>query len=136
MPSDSVSAQIYPAGMLTTLSRKEVERLHDASRGDLADLIRCCALAVLNSGSQGDDAEALLELYHDFEIEVEQGGKRTRHRRTINERTSSLVVKLPKRPTLVELAPLALAPPPTAVALPPLACALKPKAAVLLPLAR
>jgi predicted Rossmann-fold nucleotide-binding protein len=58
--------------MLTTLSRKEVERLHDASRGDLAELIRCCALAVLNSGSQGDDAEAMLELYHDFDIEVEQ----------------------------------------------------------------
>ncbi|NIP17429.1 MAG: DUF3412 domain-containing protein [Xanthomonadales bacterium] len=58
--------------MLTTLSRKEVERLHDASRGDLAELIRCCALAVLNSGNQGDDAEALLELYHDFEIEVQQ----------------------------------------------------------------
>lgn len=72
MPSDSVSARIYPAGMLTTLSRMEVERLHDASRGELAELLRRCALAVLNSGNQGDDAEALLEEYHDFEIEVQQ----------------------------------------------------------------
>ncbi|MFT5139291.1 MAG: putative Rossmann-fold nucleotide-binding protein [Lysobacterales bacterium] len=72
MPSDSVSAHIYPAGILTTLSRMEVERLHDASRGDLAALLRRCALAVLNSGNQGDDAEAMMALYHDFEIEVQQ----------------------------------------------------------------
>ncbi|NNE04810.1 MAG: LOG family protein [Xanthomonadales bacterium] len=72
LPSDSVNARIYPAGILTTLSRMEVERLHDASRGDLAALLRRCALAVLNSGNQGDDAEALLQRYHDFEIEVQQ----------------------------------------------------------------
>jgi len=54
------------------LSRMEVERLHDASRGDLAQLLRRCALAVLNSGNQGDDAEALLRRYQDFEIEVQQ----------------------------------------------------------------
>jgi predicted Rossmann-fold nucleotide-binding protein len=58
--------------MLNTLSRDEVERLHDVSRGDLASLLRRCALAVLNSGEQGDDAEALLARYHDFEIEVQQ----------------------------------------------------------------
>jgi predicted Rossmann-fold nucleotide-binding protein len=58
--------------MLNTLSRHEVERLHDASRGDLADLLRRCALAVLNSGDQGDDAEALLAQYEDFSIEVQQ----------------------------------------------------------------
>lgn len=72
MPSDSVSAHIYPAGILTTLSRMEVERLHDASRGDLSILLRRCALAVLNSGNQGDDAEALMALHHDFDIEVQQ----------------------------------------------------------------
>ena len=72
MPADSISARIYPAGILTTLSRMEVERLHDASQGDLAKLLRECALAVLNSGNQGDDAEALLERYSDFEIEVQQ----------------------------------------------------------------
>lgn len=72
MPADSVSARIYPAGILTTLSRMEVERLHDASRGDLYALLRQCSLAVLNSGEQGDDAEALLQRYHDYEIEVQQ----------------------------------------------------------------
>ena len=72
MSADAISARIYPAGILTTLSRTEVARLHDASRGNLAELLRRCALAVLNSGNDGDDAEALLERYHDFEIEVQQ----------------------------------------------------------------
>jgi predicted Rossmann-fold nucleotide-binding protein len=72
VPSDSVSTRLYPAGMLNTLSRHEVERLHDASLGELGDLVRRCALAVLNSGDQGDDAESLLAIYQDFEIEVQQ----------------------------------------------------------------
>ncbi len=72
MSSESVSTRIYPAGMLYTLSRHEVERLQDASRGDLAGLVRRCALAVLNSGNESDDAEALIEQYKDFKIEVQQ----------------------------------------------------------------
>lgn len=58
--------------MLNILSRLEVERLHDVSRGDLADLLRRCSLAVLNSGNISDDAEELLSKYSDFHIEVEQ----------------------------------------------------------------
>jgi predicted Rossmann-fold nucleotide-binding protein len=72
LSSQSVSTRLYPAGILNTLSRHEVERLHDASRGDLADLVRRCALAVLNSGNESDDAEALIEQYRDFRIEVQQ----------------------------------------------------------------
>ncbi len=72
MSSESVSTRIYPAGMLYTLSRHEVERLQDASRGDLAGLVRRCALAVLNSGNESDDAEALIEQHKDFRIEVQQ----------------------------------------------------------------
>ncbi len=72
MNTDVVNARLYPAGMLTSLSRMEVERLHDASRGDLYELIRRCSLAVLNSGNESDDAEALLAQYQDFDIEVEQ----------------------------------------------------------------
>lgn len=72
MSAEPISARIYPAGILTTLSRMEVERLHDASRGDLAELLRRCALGVLNSGNDGDDAEALMERYSDFNIEVQQ----------------------------------------------------------------
>jgi hypothetical protein len=46
MSADSVSTRFYPAGMLNTLSKHEVDRLHDASQGDLADLLRQCTLAV------------------------------------------------------------------------------------------
>lgn len=72
MPTDPVSTRLYPAGMLNTLSRQEVERLHDVSRGELSGLLHRCALAVLNCGNQGDDAEALLAEYRDFKIEVQQ----------------------------------------------------------------
>jgi len=72
LSAEPISARIYPAGILTVLSRMEVERLHDASRGKLGELLRRCALAVLNSGNEGDDAEALLQLHRDFEIEVQQ----------------------------------------------------------------
>lgn len=57
--------------MLNTLSRHEVERLQGASQGDVAGLLRRCALAVLNSGVDNDDPEALLAKYHDFEIVVQ-----------------------------------------------------------------
>ncbi|MBT8069832.1 MAG: LOG family protein [Xanthomonadales bacterium] len=67
-----MSARIYPAGILTLLSRMEVERLHDASRGALGELLRRCALAVLNSGNESDDAEELMQLHRDFKIEVQQ----------------------------------------------------------------
>jgi len=72
LSADPISARIYPAGILTTLSRQEVERLHDASRGELGELLRRCSLAVLNSGSEADDAEALLERFSGFQIEVQQ----------------------------------------------------------------
>ena len=72
MSAASVSTRVYPAGMLNTLSRREVERLQDITRGDLAELVRRCALAVLNSGNESDDAEALLQQYSDFQIEVQQ----------------------------------------------------------------
>ncbi len=72
MSADPVTTRIYPAGMLYTLSRNEVERLQDVSRGDLAELVRRCALAVLNSGNESDDAEALIAQHKDFRIEVQQ----------------------------------------------------------------
>jgi predicted Rossmann-fold nucleotide-binding protein len=72
LSAEPISARIYPAGILTVLSRMEVERLHDASRGELGELLRRCALAVLNSGNEDDDAEALLQRHKSFEIEVQQ----------------------------------------------------------------
>ena len=67
---DAVTTQVYPAGLLNTLSRKEVKRLEHASAGELKELLRRCALAVLTSGSLSDDAEAMLAQYRDFQIQV------------------------------------------------------------------
>jgi len=72
LSAEPISARIYPAGILTMLSRMEVERLHDASRGDLGEILRRCSLAVLNSGNESDDAEELLDRYKNFEIEIQQ----------------------------------------------------------------
>jgi len=72
LPATSVTTRLYPAGILNTLSRHEVERLRGASQGDLAELVRRCSLAVLNSGNESDDAEALMKLYSEFRIEVQQ----------------------------------------------------------------
>lgn len=65
------STRVYPAGALNILSREEVSRLSDASQ-EVGDLLRRCALAVLNSGNAGDDAEAMLAQYSDFSIRVDQ----------------------------------------------------------------
>ncbi len=72
MSAEPVTTKLYPAGILNTLSRNEVERLTDISRGNLAELVRRCSLAVLNSGNESDDAEALLQQFDDFRIEVQQ----------------------------------------------------------------
>ena len=53
------------------LSREEVTRLSNASE-EVGEVLRRCALAVLNSGEQGDDAEAMLRSYSDFRIQVHQ----------------------------------------------------------------
>ncbi len=69
---ETISSTISPEGSLEILSQHEVSRLHDTSRRGLHDLLRRCALAVLNSGSPTDDSVALMETYKDFDIEVVQ----------------------------------------------------------------
>ena len=69
---DTVSARISPANGLDVLSRDEVSRLRDATRGGLHGLLRRCALAVLTQGDHSDDARALMERYPDFDIQVQQ----------------------------------------------------------------
>lgn len=66
-----VTAIVEPAGTLNTLSREEVARLGDA-RQEVAELLRSCALAVLNSGNVTDDAEAVFARHRDFSIRVVQ----------------------------------------------------------------
>lgn len=65
-----VDAVVSPSNNLSLLSRAEVGRLLDASRGDLHALFRRCSLAVLSTGSDIDDGRALLARYPDFDIRI------------------------------------------------------------------
>ncbi len=65
-----VDAVISPSGNLSLLSRSEVSRVLDASRGDLHALFRSCSLAVLSTGSDIDDGRELMARYADFDVRV------------------------------------------------------------------
>ncbi|HMM56626.1 MAG: LOG family protein [Xanthomonadales bacterium PRO7] len=68
----TVNARIAPVAGMDVLSRNEVTRLRDASKGGLNALLRRCALAVLTSGSENDNALGIFETYPDFDIQVLQ----------------------------------------------------------------
>lgn len=68
----TISTTIRPTGRLEILSKQEVERLRDTSKGGLYSILRGCALAVLNSGNSGDDGKSLLEKHPHFDIEIIQ----------------------------------------------------------------
>lgn len=66
-----INAQIAPRGLLEVLSQLDVAALTDTARRiDLMDVFRRCALAVLNTGNETDDAKALFDSYADFSVEV------------------------------------------------------------------
>ncbi len=67
-----LSASVSPEGSLEVLSQREVQTLLDSSAAGLYRLFRSCALAVLNSGSQTDDARAIFDTYRDFGINLMQ----------------------------------------------------------------
>ncbi|MFT7651419.1 MAG: putative Rossmann-fold nucleotide-binding protein [Limisphaerales bacterium] len=68
-----VDVTVSPKGSLELLSQKEVSTLTEgAQRARLQSLYRRCALAVLNTGNETDDAAELFEAYADFSIEVAQ----------------------------------------------------------------
>ena len=64
--------EVMPEGSLELLSRHEVNRLRSTGEGGQHEVLRRCALAVLNVGSQTDDTREVLEQYHDFEISIVQ----------------------------------------------------------------
>ena len=73
---EKIDIEVGPRGSLELLSQREVDALTDgATHQDLQALFRSCALAVLNTGSESDDAAAIFDAYEDFSIEVV---KRTR----------------------------------------------------------
>ncbi|MEQ8693469.1 MAG: nucleotide 5'-monophosphate nucleosidase PpnN [Pseudomonadales bacterium] len=71
--SAKVDVTVSPKGSLELLSQKEVSALTEgASHAQLQALYRRCALAVLNTGNETDDAAALFETFADFQVEVAQ----------------------------------------------------------------
>lgn len=72
MQPDVIDGRISPNGSLDVLSRLEVSKLLNASRGELYPLFRNSSLAVLNYGDHLDDGRELLERYQSFDIRVIQ----------------------------------------------------------------
>ncbi len=67
---DFVHARVSPLGSLENLSQREVNQLLSAEKSDVYQLFRRCALAVLNSGNESDDARAIFDKYRDFDIHL------------------------------------------------------------------
>ncbi len=62
--------QINPVGNMNLLSQAEVDQLQKSASSPLYNLYRNCSLAVLNAGSNTDDAEELYKKNLAFEIQV------------------------------------------------------------------
>ncbi|PKI16924.1 nucleotide 5'-monophosphate nucleosidase PpnN [Colwellia sp. 12G3] len=62
--------QINPVGNMNLLSQAEVDQLQQSASSTLYKLYRNCSLAVLNAGSNTDDAEEIYQQYLTFEIQV------------------------------------------------------------------
>jgi predicted Rossmann-fold nucleotide-binding protein len=66
-----IDVQVGPRGTLDLLSQLEVRALtNSAADSRLLDLFSRCALAVLNTGSESDNAAAIFDEYADFSIAV------------------------------------------------------------------
>lgn len=74
--TQGIDTRLSPEGSLEVLSQTEVNRLKCTSENGQYDLLRGCALAVLNCGSHTDDSKAILEQNQAFDIEVLQHDER------------------------------------------------------------
>ncbi|MEJ2041736.1 MAG: nucleotide 5'-monophosphate nucleosidase PpnN [Reinekea sp.] len=68
----TIDASITPVGSLEVLSQQEVAKLKNAGENGLYELFRRCVLAILNTGSDSDNAKTILEAYPDFGIDIVQ----------------------------------------------------------------
>ena len=68
----TINASVTPKGSLEILSQSEVEKLKAVGEQGLYPLFRQCALAILNTGSDSDNAKTIMEAFADFEIEIIQ----------------------------------------------------------------
>ena len=67
---ESVDARVGPRGSLEILSQAEIDKLLDTSHTGLYTLFRNCALVVLNSGSESDNAKEIFEHYRNFDVQI------------------------------------------------------------------
>jgi hypothetical protein len=65
-----MSYQFTPVGNMNLLSQSEVDQLQHTANSHIHSLYRNCSLAVLNSGSNTDDAEVIYDRYKSFDIQV------------------------------------------------------------------
>lgn len=70
--SGSQFIEVMPEGTLEVLSQHEVNRLRSTGEGGHHELLRRCALAVLNSGATTDDTREVMEKYRNFDISIVQ----------------------------------------------------------------
>jgi hypothetical protein len=68
--ADAVDARVAPRGSLENLSQAEIDKLLDTGAQGLYPLFRNCALAVLNSGSDSDNAKEIFERYRAFTVQI------------------------------------------------------------------
>lgn len=67
-----IDASVKPLESLDTLSPHEVAQLQEgATERSLYKLFRQCSLAVLNTGSEIDSTSAVLDMFKDFDIQIE-----------------------------------------------------------------
>jgi len=67
-----IDTEVAPRGTLELLSQREVQQLRSTADSQILELFRRCALAVLNTGDDTDDAAALFDAFSDFSIEIVQ----------------------------------------------------------------
>lgn len=67
-----ITTRITPDATLDVLSQWEVERLAQTSSTELYDTFRRCTLAVLNTGSEIDSTQEVLDAHKDFAVEIIQ----------------------------------------------------------------
>jgi hypothetical protein len=68
--ADVVDARVGPRGSLENLSQSEIAKLLDTGAQGLYPVFRNCALAVLNSGSDSDNAKEIFERYQSFTVQI------------------------------------------------------------------
>ena len=72
MSTQEAIVEVMPEGSLEVLSQIEVDRLQSIGEGSQHEILRQCALAVLNVGSQTDNAREVLERYANFDVRIVQ----------------------------------------------------------------